>query len=120
MQLAIDKVYFREILPRDKGFLLDLYHNNRLVNQNLIIGADEFHLNTLIQICHLILNNTIPTLKQNFENLKRARKVSLLKKHFKSNKDFLEILYGSREQKVLILKRLSAVFCYLLASLFEE
>ena len=88
MQIAIDKVYFKEILLRDKRFLYDLYQNNKLQNQNQIVGANEFHLDTLIKIFHLILNNTIPILEQNFEKVKKARKVSLFKKHFKSNKDF--------------------------------
>ena len=120
MQVAIDKVYFRETLLRDKRFLIDLYHNNKLQNQSQITGAEEFHLNTLIRLIHLILNNAIPILEENFEKLKRARKISFLKKHFKSNKDFLQILQGPREQKVAILKKLSALFSYILAALFEE
>lgn len=119
MQVAIDKVYFRETLLRDKRFLIDLYHNNKLQNQSQITGAEEFHLNTLIRLIHLILNNTIPILEENFEKLKRARKISFLKKHFKSNKDFLQILQGPREQKVAILKKLSALFCNILAALFD-
>jgi hypothetical protein len=49
-QLPIDKVYFREVLVRDKRFLKDLYHNNKLQNEKQILGADEFHLNTVIKI----------------------------------------------------------------------
>jgi hypothetical protein len=120
MQIAIDKVYFKEILLRDKRFLYDLYQNNKLQNQNQIVGANEFHLDTLIKIFHLILNNTIPILEQNFEKVKNARKVSLFKKHFKSNKDFLQMLQASREEKVFILKKFSALFCNILAALFEE
>ena len=120
MQVAIDKVYFREILVRDKRFLNDLYQNNRLQNEKQIVAADEFHLNTLIKNFHLILNNSIPILEENVERIKTAKKLPLFKKHFKSNKDFLEILEGPREAKVLILKKFSALFGVILASLFEK
>lgn len=119
-QLPIDKVYFREVLVRDKRFLKDLYHNNKLQNEKQILGADEFHLNTLIKKFHLILNNTIPILEENVEKIKKAKKLPLFKQHFRSSKDFLATLEAPREQKVLILKRFSALFSFILASLFEE
>ena len=119
-QLPIDKVYFREVLVRDKRFLNDLYQNNKLQNEKQILGADEFHLNTLIKIFHLILNNTIPILEENVEKIKKARKLPLFKKGFKSSKDFLAMLEAPREEKFLVLKRFSALFSFILASLFEE
>jgi hypothetical protein len=120
MEVAFDKVYFREILLRDKGFLYELYKGQKLLNRSKISGAAEFHLNTLIQLCHLIMNNAIPMLITNYEKLRKAHRIPLLKNHFKANKDFLEILEGSRENKVYILRQLSSVFPFLLASLFEE
>ena len=78
-QLPIDKVYFREVLVRDKRFLTDLYQNNKLQNEKQILGADEFYLNTLIKIFHLILNNTIPILEENVERIKKAKKLPLFK-----------------------------------------
>jgi hypothetical protein len=120
MGIAIDKVYFREILLRDKGFLYELYKNNKLQNRKKISGADEFHLNTVIKILHLILNNEIPLLEDNYEKVKKARKVPLLKKNFKTHKDFLSIVEGPRERKVSVLQQLSPIFCFLLSALFEE
>ena len=120
MQVAFDKVYFREVLVRDKRFLYDLYQNNKLQNERQILGADEFHLNTLIKIFHLILNNTIPILEEHVEKIKVAKKLPLFKKHFKLNKDFLAILEGPKEQKVLILRKFSALYCVILSSLFVE
>ena len=120
MQVAFDRVYFREILIRDKRFLFELYKNNKLQNEKQIIATEEFHLNTLIKIFHLILNNAIPILEESVVKIKNARKLPLFKKHFKSHKDFLEILEGPREVKVEVLKKFSALFCLILAALFEE
>ena len=36
MQIAIDRVYFKEVLLREKQFLYDLYQNNKLQNQSQI------------------------------------------------------------------------------------
>jgi len=120
MSLPYDQVHVRELLLRDKGFLLQLYKNNTYQNKKLISGADEYHLDTLIKVCHLILNNEIPVFEDDIAKIKKAKRIKLLTKYFKSNKDFLEVLEGQRQNKVQILLRFSSIFGFLLTSLFEE
>jgi len=74
MSLIFDKVYFRDILLRDKGFLYALYKNDTLQNRQLILGAELLHLNTLIKLCHLILNNEIPIYAEDITKIKAAKK----------------------------------------------
>ena len=79
METIVDKVYFREILIRDKRFLCELYKGNKLQNQNKISGASDSHLNTLCQILHLIMNNAIQVDYKNGEKIKDAKRLPFLK-----------------------------------------
>jgi len=120
METVVDKVYFREILIRDKAFLYQLYKGNRLQNRNKISGASDIQLNTLCQILHLIMNNVIRVHFKNGEKIKSARRLPFLKNNFKPQHKFAEIYEGPQENKVKILRQLSSVYCFLLQPLFEE
>lgn len=120
MQIAFDEVYLRDTLLRDKGFLKQLYTNSTYLNKKLIIGADEHHLDTVIRICHLICNNEIPIFEHEHVILQQKRKLNFLKKKFKHNQDFINILEGTRENKVEVLLNLCNVFSCLFVALFEE
>jgi hypothetical protein len=120
METAVDKVYFRQILLRDKDFLFQLYKGNKLQNRNKISGALDIHLNTLCQILHFIMNNTIRVDHNIGEKIKSAKRLPFLKKNFKSQDNFMQIFEGPRENKVKILRQLSSVYCFLLQTLFEQ
>ena len=120
METVVDKVYFREILIRDKGFLYQLYKGNKLQNRNKISGASGIHLNTLCQILHLIMNNAIRVDHKIGEQIKSAKRLPFLKKNFKSHHKFTEIFDSPQENKVKILRQLSSVYCFLLQPLFEQ
>ena len=90
MQVAFDRVYFREILLRDKRFLFDLYKNNKLQNEKQIIATEEYHLNTLIKIFHLILNNAIPILEESVVKIKNAKNCHFLNNILNHMKIFLK------------------------------
>jgi len=120
MSILFDKVYFRDLLLRDKGFLNSLYKNESLSNREQIKGADDIHLNTVIQILYLIANNEIPVYEDDILQIKNARQFKLILKHFKSHKEFFKLLIGPRESKVKILSSLGGVYCHLFVSIFEE
>jgi len=120
MSIFFDKVYFRDILMRDKEFLQELYKNESLPNKELIKGADEIRLNTVIQLLHLITNNEIPVFQDDIQKIKQQHLFSYLITNFKSQKSLINILNGSRQSKVNILTKFSNVYCNLLVNLFEE
>ena len=120
METIVDKVYFREILIRDKRFLYDLYKGNKLQNRNKISCASDSHLNTLCQILHFIMNNVIRVDYKNGEKIKDAKRLPFLKNNFKSHQKFVDIYEGPQENKVKILRQLSSVYCFLLQPLFEQ
>ena len=119
MSIVYDKVHLRDIFLRDKRFLLDLYSNNIYQNKKLIASATQEHLNTLLKILHLIANNEIPIEKDDFDLIKKAKKVGLLRKKIKTNSDFLALL-SSAEEKRIYLRRFAGVFRSLLKPFFEE
>ena len=120
METTVDKVYFREVLLRDKDFLNQLYKGNKLQNRNKISGASDIHLKTLCQILHLIMNNAIRVDHSIGEKIKNAKRLPFLKNNFKKQHKFAEIYEGPHENKVRILRQLSSVFCFLLQPLFEQ
>ena len=120
MKVAFDVVHMRDLLMRDKGFLKELYSMNSYQNKKIISGADDQHLNTLLKILHLILNNEIPILIEDVIIIKKYKKFSLLKKTIKNTNDYISILEGVRKPKVDFLGSLSNVYRFLLRSLFEE
>lgn len=120
METIVDKVYFREILIRDKAFLYQLYKGSKLQNRSKISGASDIHLKTLCQILHLIMNNVIPVENENGKKIKSAKRLPFLKNNFKSQQKFADIYESPQENKVKILRQLSSVYCFLLMSLFEQ
>src|SRR6266404_6015121 len=107
MPAPFDEVHVREILLRDKGFLYDLFKNGQLKNKTTIAGAHDMHLDTLITICHLIVNNEIPLfeVEGGHDKLSPSRK-RYLKDQFEDNRSFVFLLEGPRPKKVEALQRL--------------
>jgi len=120
MNIFFDKVYFRDILMRDKDFLQQLYKGESLQNKGLIKGAKEIHLNTVIQLLHLITNNEIPIFEDDINVIKKQHLFSFLIKHFKNQTSLIKVLNGNRQSKVSILNKFSNVFGNLFVNLFEE
>lgn len=114
-----DVVHLRDILLRDKRFLLELYVNSNYQNRRLISGATELHLNTVLKVLHLIVNNEIKIDEDDYKGLKRAKKANLLKNKIKTKSDFL-VLLNSEVLKRQFLLQFAAVYKYLLGPLFEE
>jgi hypothetical protein len=112
--LALDKVFMRNILIRDKKFLLNLFQNE----SNVLNNANNFQMNTVIRVIHLILNNEIELLEKNFKALKNSKRLKSLLQHFDSEKNFLKTLQLGSESKRQLLKKFNACYPYLFYSIF--
>jgi hypothetical protein len=110
----------RDVILRDKSFLLSLFKNNIYQNKKQISGGANIHLNTLLKILHLIVNNEIPIEVSDANAIKKAKKLGLLKKKIKSQNDFTNLLESPAPTKVEFLLRFAGVYRHLLRSLFED
>jgi hypothetical protein len=108
--LALDKVFMRNVLIRDKKFLLNLFKNEG----NVLGNANNFQMNTVIRVVHLIMNNEIELLEKNYKALKNSKRLKSLVQHFDSEKNFLKTLKLTSESKRQLLKKFSACYPYLL------
>ena len=113
--VAIDRIYMRDILIRNKKFLLSLFQNEQ---PNVLTNANDFQMNTVIRIVHLILNNEIELLEKNFKALKNSKRLKSLLQHFDSEKNFLKTLKLETETKRQLLKKFTACYPYLFFSIF--
>lgn len=111
----LDKVYMRDIMVQEKLFLLHLFENHQ---PNVLGNASIFQMNVVIRIIHLILNNEIELLENNFETLKQSKRLKSLLENFDSEKNFLKSLYLQTEVKRALLKKFTACYPYLFHSIF--
>jgi glutathionylspermidine synthase len=113
--VALDKVYMRDILIKEKLFLLKLFQNQQ---PNVLISASIFQMNIVIRIIHLLLNNEIELLEENYKALKQSKRLKMLLQNFDSEKNFLRSLYLQPEAKQALLKKFTACYPYLFYSIF--
>ncbi len=99
----------RDILIRNKKFLLSLFQNEQ---PNVLTNANDFQMNTVIRIVHLIFNNEIELLEKNFKALKNSKRLKSLLQHFDSEKNFLKTLKLETETKRQLLKKFTACYPY--------
>jgi hypothetical protein len=118
--ILLDKVYLRQCMLRDKGFFSNLYQSNNKENKKTLHFSDDRQLNILIKVVYLIVNGEIAISSQNFELVKKSKRVVFMKKHFGKKKEFIKLLNSSREEKLKILSGLTSVYPYLLFGLFNE
>lgn len=112
--VPVDKIYMRDLMITHKKLLLDLFKNE----PNTLSNVNDFQMNTVIRILHLIFNNEIPLLEENFQKLKKSRRLKNLLQHFKKEKHFLQTLQLDSETKRTLLKRFTACYPYLFHSIF--
>ena len=90
---------FKALLIRDKPWLGELYLSTNILQSKRILNfATDTKLDTLIRYCH----------------------IGFVKKHFESKTSLNRILQSEREEKLKILRKLSASFSFLLYPLFNE
>jgi len=117
--IPIDIPYFKEKLLRDRRFLRELYESSSLGRKRILAGARDIHLQTLIEILHLIYQHVIPLSQEQGQALVRSRKSPLMKKYFRKNSTFLKLHNSSRVEQLQVLSQFVSVYEFLLAPLFE-
>lgn len=110
----------RNYFLRDKTFLKELFENpNPLKNNRTLINATDSQLNTLLFYLHYLSIGDIKITKPNFEELVKLKKITLIKSKIEKKKLLSKLLNGPRSEKLVFLKKLSAVMHNLLHSLFH-
>ena len=117
----MDKDSVKSQLVRDKEFLRQLYETTEdpRAKQILTFASDQ-QLNTLIKFLHFLSNGEISMKKENFEQISKARKIQVLKRFVESKNSVQQMLKAERRIKINFLKKLSAVYSFLLHCLFNE
>ena len=111
----------KRYLIRDKPFLRELYDgSNKLKNNQVLYFASDSKLNTLIRFLHYVVNGIIKIKRENFENIVKNKKLSLLKKHVEKKAALARLLKSERSEKLKFLKQLSSIYSSLLYCLFIE
>ncbi len=103
----------------DKAFLRSLFQGtNYLKNRRLILAANEGEIDTVIKFLHYLANGKIKITAQNFNFLKKSRKLAYLRQTFERNESLNLLLMSDDRTKRSILLKLGNCFAYLLAPLF--
>jgi len=102
-----------------KVFLHTLYKGNPRQNANLIANANDSALNTLIKVLHLICNGIISLRKHDFQILKKSKLLNFLNSYVNTKDSYVKLLLASREDKIQILRKFSALYNSLLYLIFN-
>jgi intein-encoded DNA endonuclease-like protein len=113
----MDKVYLLSLFQTQKPFLKRLYKAEENVNQTLLV-ANDHSLNVLVRILHLIANGEIVLRKSDSDLIKKSLRMKKLLQ-FESKKYFLQVLNGSRDDKLKLLRQFSSLYPTLLYSFFN-
>lgn len=115
----MDVSYLKSEFLNVKSFLYELYSNNPRSNIAQISHATDEKLNVLIKILHLICIGEIHLRKVDYGLLKKSKRLQFLKTHFNTKVSYVRLLKAPREQKVTVLRKLSAQFKPLLFTMFN-
>lgn len=113
--VPLDKVYMRNIMIRDKSFLISLFQNKQ---PSVLLSASDLEMNTAVRIIHLILNNEIELSEENYKALKNSKRLKNMLQNFDSEKNFLKTLNLETELKRQLLRKFNACYPYLFHSIF--
>lgn len=118
--MVLDLLYVKDQLLNNKPFLENLYKGSSKQNSRLLDRASELQIDILIKVLFLICDGEIHLTKENYESLKRARRLNFLKKHFNSSTQFYNTLSLPTEKKLTILKNFCAVYRELFFTFFNQ
>lgn len=117
----MDKDSVKGQLVRDKEFLRELYQTVDVhKSKQILIFASDSQINTLIKFLHFLSNGDIKISKDNFNEIVKNRKLTILKKSVEKKAAVNRILKASRKVKLDFLKKLSTVYPHLLYCLFNQ
>lgn len=115
----MDVDYLKSEFLNVKSFLYELYTGNPRQNATKINNAVEQKLDVLIKILHLICIGEIHLRKVDHETIKKSKRLNFLKQHFNTKLNFHRLLTSPREQKVIVLRKFSAIYQPLLYTMFN-
>jgi len=115
----MDISYLKSEFLNAKGFFYELYTGNARSNANKIFNADDKKLDVLIKALHLVCNGDISTRKEDHAVLKKSKRLNFLKFHFQSKSSYVDLLRGPREEKIKVLRKLSALYPAILYTFFN-
>lgn len=108
------------LLIRDKVFLKQLYSGPNVVkNKSILLSAENSELNTLLYYLHFVANGKIPITKNNFQALKKSKKLTFIQKKIEKDADLSKLVNSSRKIKLNFLIKISTSFPNLLYALFN-
>lgn len=116
----LDLLYVKDQLLNNKPFLQDLYRGSSKQNSRLLDRASEHQIDIIIKVLFLICEGEIHLTKENYESLKRARRLNFMKKHFNSSNQLTTTLNLPTDKKLAILKNFCAVYRELFFTFFNE
>lgn len=115
----MDVSYLKSEFLNVKSFLYELYIGNPRSNSTKISQATDQKLNVVIKILHLICIGEIHLRRDDYNALKKSKRLNFLKSNFNTKINYVRLLNGPREQKVNVLRKLSALYKPLLFTMFN-
>jgi hypothetical protein len=115
----MDVDYLKSEFLNFKSFLYKLYVGNPRQNASVITQSTDEKLNVLIKILHLICVGKIHLRKVDHETIKKSKRLNYLKLNFNTKNSFINLLKSPREEKIVVLRKFSAIYQPLLFTMFN-
>jgi len=115
----MDIVYLKSEFLNVQNFLYKLFTSNPRSNANSIFNANDRELDTLIKVLHLICNGQIHLRKSDYQILKKSKRLNFLESYFERKDKYVKLLHSSREDKIQVLRKFSALYNSLFYLLFN-
>jgi hypothetical protein len=111
----------REQLLSELHFLEAIYSCSTplQVRHSINIATDK-QLKLLIRVIHLVSSGSIPLKREEFNKIKKAKKLNFINNEFEREKDYKKLLRYSRKDLIHILYKIQAVIPYLISPLLSK
>ena len=114
-----EQLAFRQLLLKEKPFLVQIYQFNKEQTRKLLRRSSELQLKLLCSLVFLVTKGYIPISKENFKNLKKVRKLKYLSNLSIKNINKL-ITDESQEKRFQFLEKFLKALPFLIAALFTK
>lgn len=110
----------RQLLIQNKSFLKAIYEAESIKQKkSLLLNSSIDEVNILLHILFSITQGNIPIKRENFELLKKSKKLIFLHKQFENNAKFNKIMSATLKEKISLLMKFISVYSTLLFPLFH-
>ena len=96
----MDKEKLRNLMLQNRNFLALLYNSNSLQAKKELATATNVQIRLILTLLHHCASGSIPVPKDNFEILKKSRKVGFLEKRFYSKVAINKLLRSTRKDQL--------------------